>query len=183
MTRGVGPMQRSGQQRSQVDRFLDQEPRERYGKRHPAMESFAGRVRKAWKAELLEGADCSDEPNPRRIVQEQARIAYDKYGLVYDDVKETWIRPDGKSQPEGGKGEERPRRTEQWFRNFYNSSPNRPPGRMKKFDLLLMGKILKFPLKSWVLAKEEEYFFDRHIQAAKIGINLLACGLDFIITN
>src|SRR3954469_5999225 len=124
MTRGVGPMQGSGQQRSQVDRFLDQEPRERYGTRHPAMECFAGRVKKAWQAGLFEGVDCFDEPVPKRIVQEQARIAYEEYDLVYDNVKETWIRSDDKSRPEGGKSGERSGRVPMWFRNFYNSNPN-----------------------------------------------------------
>jgi hypothetical protein len=176
-------MQSSGQQRVKVDQCLDHEPRERYSTRHPAMECFAERVGKAWRAGLFEGSDCSDKPVPKRIVQEQARIAYEEYGLVYDKVKETWIRPDGKPHPEGEKSGERSGRVPMWFRNFYTSSPNRTPGKMEKLDLLLIGEIFKLPLETWALAKEPEDVFDRHIHAAKTGINLLACGFDFIITN
>ena len=82
-----------GRQFHLVDKYLERP--EKYGKRDPAMECLVKRIRNAWASGLLEGVDRFGDPSSTRLVEEQARLAYEAYGLVYDDTEQCWKRPEG----------------------------------------------------------------------------------------
>ncbi|MGF7213556.1 hypothetical protein GGE65_008201 [Skermanella aerolata] len=55
--------------------------------------------------------------------------------------------------------------------------------RIDVVDLALVGEVFQLPLRSWELPDDQEDIFDRHIKAAKAGLNLLASGFDFLSEN
>jgi hypothetical protein len=176
-------MQCFGQQYHLVQRLLKKPvkpERETWDKGSHVLTLLPKRIDKAWAAGLFEGSVCCRYVKYETIVIEQARVAFDHYGLVYDPNARWWKFPTKQEEAELVQGGELKHRHSEWFRKTYKGDLDYGISRL---DLTLIGESLRLPLCSFELAKDQEEVFDRHVAAAKEGFDLLADGFHFLTCN